>query len=82
MISIGQGLPAMIPVRSEERSNFAKSGWSISAMNIVGTPWSAVQRSASTASSAASGSKPSLGNTIAAPWVMQARFPSTMPKQW
>ena len=38
MTSIGQGLPAIIPVRSEVRSNFAKSGWSISAMNIVGTP--------------------------------------------
>ena len=32
----------------DDRSNCAKSGWSISAMNIVGTPWSAVQRSAST----------------------------------
>ena len=38
MTSIGQGLPAIIPVRREDRSNLAKSGWSISAMNIVGTP--------------------------------------------
>ena len=51
------------------------------AMNMVGTPCSPVQRSASTASSAATGSKPSDGLTIAAPWVTQARLPSTMPKQ-
>ena len=61
MTSIGQGLPAMMPVRSDDRSKLAKSGWSISAMNIVGTPCSAVQRSASTASSVASGSNASLG---------------------
>ncbi len=36
--SIGHGEPAMIPVRSEEKSNFEKSGCSSSAMNIVGTP--------------------------------------------
>jgi len=38
MTSIGQGLPAIISVRSDVRSNFVKSGWSNSAMNIVGTP--------------------------------------------
>ena len=36
--SIGQGEPAMIPVRSEEKSYLAKSGCSSSAMNMVGTP--------------------------------------------
>ena len=36
--SIGQGEPAMIPVRRLDRSNSPKRGWSSSAMNIVGTP--------------------------------------------
>ena len=36
--STGHGEPAMIPVRSEVRSNVAKSSWPSSAMNIVGTP--------------------------------------------
>ena len=36
-------------------------------MNIVGTPYSAVQRSACTASSTLFGSNASPGNTIAAP---------------
>ena len=36
--SMGQGEPAMIPVRSEDRSNSAKRGWSSSAINMVGTP--------------------------------------------
>ena len=38
MTSIGQGEPAMIPVRRLDRSNSEKRGWSSSAMNIVGTP--------------------------------------------
>ena len=38
MTSTGQGEPAMMPVRSVERSYFAKSGWFSSAMNMVGTP--------------------------------------------
>ena len=38
MTSIGHGEPAMIPVRSELRSNESKSSWSSMAMNIVGTP--------------------------------------------
>ena len=38
IVSIGHGEPAMIPVRSEERSNSAKRSCSSSAMNIVGTP--------------------------------------------
>ncbi len=38
IVSIGHGEPAMIPVRSDERSYCAKFGCSSSAMNIVGTP--------------------------------------------
>ncbi len=59
--SIGQGLPAMMPVRKVDRSNSLKRGWSSSAMNMVGTPCSPVQRSACTVSSTVSGSKPSFG---------------------
>jgi len=33
-----QGEPAMIPVRSEDRSNSLNRGCSSSVMNIVGTP--------------------------------------------
>ncbi len=36
--STGHGAPAMMPVRSVERSYVAKSGWFSSAMNMVGTP--------------------------------------------
>ena len=79
--SMGQGDPAMIPVRNELRSNRPNSGWSSSAMNIVGTPCSPVHRSSATVSSTASGSKPSPGYTIVAPCVVQARLPSTIPKQ-
>ena len=50
-------------------------------MNMVGTPYSDVQRSSATVCNVASGSKPSPGYTIAAPCVMQARLPITMPKQ-
>src|SRR4051812_23703115 len=45
--SIGQGAPAMMPVRSDVRSKFENSPWSSSAMNIVGTPYSAVHFSCS-----------------------------------
>ena len=82
IVSIGQGEPAITPVRSEERSNSAKRGCSSSAMNIVGTPYSDVHRSAATVSSTASGSKASPGTTTQAPRDMQARLPMTMPKQW
>ena len=51
-------------------------------MNIVGTPYSAVQRSASIVSSTCVGSKASAGMTIVAPCVVQPRLPITMPKQW
>ena len=52
------------------------------AMNIVGTPYTPVHRSAAIAFSVASGSKPGAGITIVAPWVVQPRLPITMPKQW
>ena len=51
-------------------------------MNIVGTPYSAVHRSACTVSSTCTGSNASEGITIVAPCVVQPRLPITMPKQW
>ena len=39
---IGQGDPAMMPVRIWEKSVFGKSGCSSMAINMVGTPWKAV----------------------------------------
>ena len=42
MTEMGQGLPAMIPVRIKLKSVFSKSGCSSMAMNMVGTPWKAV----------------------------------------
>jgi len=38
IVSMGHGEPAMIPVRSEVRSNSSNMGWASSAMNMVGTP--------------------------------------------
>ena len=80
--STGHGEPAITPVRSDDRSKRSNSGWASSAMNIVGTPYSAVQRSAATVSSTCVGSKASEGMTIVAPCVVQPRLPITMPKQW
>ncbi len=80
--STGQIEPAMIPVRSEVRSWSAKVGWFCIAMNIVGTPYTPVQRSSAMHRSVISGSKPGAGITIVAPWVEQPRLPMTMPKQW
>src|SRR5215210_944049 len=79
--SIGQGEPAMIPVRSEEVSYPSKSGCSSSAMNIVGTPSTAVHPSLSTACKTSSASKVSTG-TIVPSWVTVLSVPSTQPKQW
>ena len=56
--STGQIEPAMIPVRSCEKSASAKVGSFCIAMNMVGTPYSAVHRSWVTAFSVAAGSKP------------------------
>ena len=82
MTSTGHGAPAMIPVRRLERSKRSNAGSSSSAMNIVGTPYSDVQRSASTASRTAPGSNHSLGTTMHAPAAAHARLPPTIPKQW
>src|SRR5262249_41097967 len=73
----GPGAPAMMPVRSDEQSKRSQSGSSSTARNIVGTPYSAVQRSAWTASSTARGWNHSPGITMQAPWLVQARFPMT-----
>ena len=51
-------------------------------MNIVGTPYTPVQRSSAMVRSVISGSKPGAGITIVAPWVVQPRLPITIPKQW
>ncbi len=51
-------------------------------MNIVGTPYSDVQRSAATASSTARASNASDGITMQLPCVTAARLPITIPKQW
>ena len=80
--STGQIEPAMHPVRRDDRSWSAKVGWFCIAMNIVGTPYSAVHLSSATARSVVSGSKPGAGITIVAPWVVQPRLPITIPKQW
>ena len=80
--SMGHGEPAMIPVRSDDRSKSARSGSPNSAMNIVGTPYKLVQRSWATVLSVALGLNQAAGITMAEPWVVQARLPSTIPKQW
>ena len=72
----------MIPVRRLDRSWSANVGWFCIAMNIVGTPYTPVQRSAAMHRSVVSGSKPGAGITIVAPWLVQPRLPITMPKQW
>ncbi len=82
MTSTGQTEPAMIPVRSVLRSWSAKVGWFCMAMNMVGTPYTPVQRSSATVRKVISGSKPGAGMTMVAPWLVQPRFAITMPKQW
>jgi hypothetical protein len=82
MTSTGHGAPAMTPVRRVDRSKRSNPACSSMAMNIVGTPYSEVHRSASTASSTASGSNDSLGRTTQAPWVTDARLPITIPNVW
>jgi hypothetical protein len=59
--STGHGEPAMIPVRSEDRSCDSNDGSASSAMNIVGTPYSDVHRSSATARSVAAGSNAGAG---------------------
>ena len=64
------------------RSWSANDGWCCMAMNIVGTPYTAVQRSWLIASRVMPGSKPGAGMTIVAPWLVQPRLAITIPKQW
>ncbi|MNT23778.1 hypothetical protein D3C72_1592130 [compost metagenome] len=71
----------MMPVRRVEKSKRLNSGWSSWAINMVGTPCRAVQRSSLAACMVASGSKASPGNTMQAPTETQASTDSTMPKQ-
>ena len=80
--STGHGEPAMIPVRSDDRSWVSKLESDSSAMNMVGTPYSDVHFSAATAASVAAGSNARAGITMHAPWEVAPRFPITMPKQW
>src|SRR5215210_267594 len=79
--SIGQGEPAIMPVRNEVVSYASKSGCSSSAMNMVGTPSTAVHLSSCTACNTFSASKLSTG-TIVPSWVTVLSVPSTQPKQW
>ena len=80
--STGQMEPAMMPVRRDVRSWSRNVGWFCIAMNMVGTPYTAVQPSSAMHRSVVSGSKPGAGMTIVAPWVVQPRLPITIPKQW
>jgi len=82
MTCSGHGEPAMIPVRSEERSCVGKSGLSSIAMNIVGTPYGEVQRSWATTRRVVAGSNDGAGMTMHVPWVVLPWLPMTMPKQW
>ena len=51
-------------------------------MNIVGTPSTLVQRSASRVCSVVSASNDGAGMTVVVPCVRLARLPITIPKQW
>lgn len=55
---------------------------STSAMNMVGTPSSAVHFSLCSASRTSGASNWSHGNTMVLPWVKVPRNPITRPKQW
>ena len=79
--STGQSEPAMIPVRRHDISNMENIGWFNSAMNIVGTPYRAVQRSLCTDASTTSGSNFSTITSVQ-PCVRQFIVASTTPKQW
>jgi len=81
IVSVGHGAPAMMPVRKDDRSYAPKEGWFNSAMNMVGTPYSAVHFSLATAANARSGSNCS-SMTSVPPCVSTASTPSTQPKQW
>ena len=81
--SIGQGEPAMMPVRSDREVEAAELG-----VVQLGDEHRrhAVQRGAALGldrlQRRAAGRSLGAGMTMVAPWVTQARLPSTMPKQW
>ncbi len=79
--STGQSEPAIMPVRRLDISNISNMGWFSSAMNMVGTPYKAVQRSLWTEASTSSGSKRST-ITCVHPCVRQFMVANTTPKQW
>lgn len=73
--SAGIELPAAMPVRrrcSPVEGTLPEDRRSSSAMNIVGTPYKAVQACSWTAWRVALGEKDSAGKTMAAPWVAVA----------
>ncbi len=78
--STGQSEPAIMPVRRLDISNISNMGWFSSAMNMVGTPYKAVQRSLWTEASTSSGSKRST-ITCVHPCVRQFMVANTTPKQ-
>ena len=71
----------MIPVRNELMSNMLNIAWFNSAMNMVGTPYKAVQRSLWTDASTTNGSNFST-ITWVQPCVRQFIVANTTPKQW
>ena len=79
--STGQSEPAMIPVRRQVRSNISNIGWFNSAINIVGTPYTAVHLSLWMEASTTNGSNFSTITSVQ-PWVRQFIVASTTPKQW
>ena len=81
MTLIGQGLPAMMPVRMWLKSVFSKFGCSSMAMNMVGTPWKAVICFSLMQCRPLRGEKAVIGY-MEVPCVMAAVMASTMPKQW
>ena len=78
---MGQGLPAMMPVRMWEKSVFEKFSCSSMAMNMVGTPWKQVIFSRLMHSSETRGEKAGIGESVT-PCVIAAVMASTIPKQW
>ncbi len=81
--STGHGEPAMIPVRSVDRSKRAKSGRASSAMNIVGTPYSDVHRSSWHGLQRRAGvERRRRDDDARAVADVAPRLPMTMPKQW
>ena len=72
----------MTPVRRRRQVEAVELGVGSSAMNIVGTPYSAVQRSASTASSTCGRvERVGAGSPSSRRASTQPRLPITMPKQ-